>query len=460
MNNYASSMPAQDARLPFRVKVGYAIGNIAKALLAVSTAAFLLYFYTNICGIDSKIASTIIMIAKIWDIINDPMMGAIVDRTVSPEGKCRFYLKRFAIPAGLIFTLSFFMPNLAMPGKIAWAAVTYVLQGMASTILLIPLNTLMGRITSNQEEQAKLSQYANFFSLIGQYAVQGFMMKGVVVLGGGMNVAGFTKVAAIMGAIYAILHLVVYFSTKGYEPVEMYEHQKNLVKNEPVKVPLSQQITALAKNRMWLWVVAMFFCVSVGLYAEGAVMQFYFQYNHGNDMSLYTLYSNITLAAAILIILTLSLIVKKIGVSKTAMLGCILCTVGYAFRFIFHDGSSMIMGLGWSMSAIGSTLINATIFLLIFESKDWGLRKTGVNNDAILMSGFSVSYKTGSALGGAIVGFLMPTSYVAGAEMQAENVQNFFFKWSTIYPGICFGIGIIAMAVIMKYEHKLKEAGE
>ena len=76
--------------LPWRVKILYAAGSFSKALLAVAMAAFMLYFYTDVCGIDSTVAATIILIAKIWDIINDPMMGAIIDRTRSKEGKCRF----------------------------------------------------------------------------------------------------------------------------------------------------------------------------------------------------------------------------------------------------------------------------------------------------------------------------------------------------------------------------------
>ena len=83
-----------------------------------------------------------------------------------------------------------------------------------------------------------------------------------------------------------------------------------------------------------------------------------------------------------------------------------------------------------------------------------------MNNDAILMSGFSVSYKAGSALGGAVVGFLMPVAYVAGAETQIESVQNFFFRWSTAYPCVAFAIGIIALFVIMHYERDIKEAAQ
>lgn len=88
--------------LPWRVKILYAAGSFSKALLAVAMAAFMLYFYTDVCGIDSTVAATIILIAKIWDIINDPMMGAIIDRTRSKEGKCRFWLKYMSVPGMVI----------------------------------------------------------------------------------------------------------------------------------------------------------------------------------------------------------------------------------------------------------------------------------------------------------------------------------------------------------------------
>ena len=112
-------------------------------------AAFMLYFYTDVCGIDSTVAATIILIAKIWDIINDPMMGAIIDRTRSKEGKCRFWLKYMSVPGMVIVALCFFVPELTTTGKIIWVAVTYVLQGMISTSLLIPFNTMISRLTSD-----------------------------------------------------------------------------------------------------------------------------------------------------------------------------------------------------------------------------------------------------------------------------------------------------------------------
>ena len=99
MNNTAK-------RLPMKVKWLFASGEFAKTLLVVMTAAFSLFFYTDVLGMDAKIVATIILIAKIWDFINDPMMGALVDRTRSKEGKCRMWLKYMSVPGGVVLAES------------------------------------------------------------------------------------------------------------------------------------------------------------------------------------------------------------------------------------------------------------------------------------------------------------------------------------------------------------------
>lgn len=161
----------QAVKLPLKVKLTYGAGSFAKTLLVYLTMVFMLYFYTDVIGISSGVAATIILIAKIWDIINDPMMGAIVDRTRSKEGKCRVWLKYFSVPAGVIVALCFMMPELTMTGKIIWVAVTYTLQGMASTALLIPLNTLMGRLSSDKQQRAHLNQIAGFYGTAAGWIV-------------------------------------------------------------------------------------------------------------------------------------------------------------------------------------------------------------------------------------------------------------------------------------------------
>ena len=427
----------QDVRLPWSVKIGYSVGNFAKALLAVSVSVYLLYFYTDICGIDSKIASTIILIAKIWDIINDPMMGAIVDKTVSREGRCRFYLKYFSVPAGIIFALSFFMPDFALPGKIVWAAVTYILQGMASTILLIPLNTLMGRLTSNQQQRVHMNQFGTGFSLLGSMFVTGYTMKIVLALSPDDMKKGFFMTACIFAVLYILCHLIVYFVTRGYEPVEQIV-VSNEGKTSSQKISFGARLSALFQNKMWLAVISMWFIVNLSMSLENSALASYFQYNHGENMNeLYSLYSTLGMIIPVLCILGINHVTRLFGVARTALFGSILTVCAYAFRFFTHDASLLTIGIGWSIYQLGGGLLTCTVMLLVFEAKEYGAKKTGVDNDAILMSGFSASYKIGMAIGGAIMGYIMPASYVPQAVEQTPEVLQFFFRCCTLFPLIC-----------------------
>lgn len=169
--------------LPWRVKILYGAGGFAKALLAVTMAAFMIFFYVDVCGIDSGVASTIILISKIWDIINDPMMGAIVDKVKSKEGKCRFWLKYMSVPAIVLVALCFYMPDISQNGKFIWVAVTYLLQGMVSTSLLIPLNTMISRLSSDPKQRVNLSQADGIAQMISQWMVVSLTMRFVGILG-------------------------------------------------------------------------------------------------------------------------------------------------------------------------------------------------------------------------------------------------------------------------------------
>lgn len=462
-NGIVAPTSVQDIKLPWKVKIGYSIGNFAKALLAVSVSVYLLYFYTDICGIDNKIASTIILIAKIWDIINDPMMGAIVDRTISKEGRCRFYLKYFSVPAGIIFALSFIMPDFAMPGKIAWAAVTYILQGMASTILLIPLNTLMGRLTSNQQERMHMNQFGNAFSLLGTMFVTGYTMKMVLAFSPNNMQIGFSTVACIFAALYIVCHLIVYFTTRGYDPLEhLAVPDKVSEREEEVpsqKVPAGKRLVALLKNKMWLLVIAMWLLENITMSLENAALPFYLQYNHGENMDqLYSLYSTLGLVIPVIVILCINHVTRWLGIGRTALFGAVITTAAYAFRFIAGDASVLIVGIGWGVYQLGGTMMSCTVMLLIFASKEYGAKETGVDNDAILMSGFSVSYKIGMAIGGAVLGYVIPAAYVPQAAEQASEVLKFFFNSCTLFPmiGSAICIAICVAVYVLGRRAKIK----
>lgn len=254
--------------LPWKVKLLYGAGGFAKALLAVTMAAFMLFFYVDVCRIPSVVASNIVLIAKVWDIINDPMMGAIVDRVKSKEGKCRFWLKYMSVPAIVLVALCFYMPDISQNGKFIWVAVTYLLQGMVSTSLLIPLNTMISRLSSDPKQRVNLSQVDGIAQMISQWMVVSLTMRFVGILGQGDMQKGFLYVGIIYAIIYGICHLIVYFATRGYEPVEMlaenYIEPPKQTIGEVFERSCSQSYCIFIKTKRFYFAVQLHFCTQFG----------------------------------------------------------------------------------------------------------------------------------------------------------------------------------------------------
>lgn len=449
----------EPVKLPFKVKFMYAMGEFSKTTTIIMLMAFGMYFYTEVCGINSGVAATIILVAKIWDIINDPMMGALVDRTKSKEGKCRIWLKYLSVPGGIIFALAFFMPELTATGKIVWVAITYTLQGMVATGLMIPLNTLMGRLSSDPVERASMNQIKGIVNLIPNIFVPAATMPMVLFFGnGGADMQrGFLIVGIIYAVVYVVSNLIAYIGTRGYEPLEHLAEEADGEKITVEQPSFGAVLKALVKNTPWLFCIGLYLVDMLASSIASTVMTWYFQYNIGS-IPLMSLVSTVSLGASLVVYIFLGFFIKKFGNAGTSAIGCVLSIFGFALRFVLHDCNTAVLLAGNIISNLGTGLVGCTILLCIFDAKVYGEWKTGVDNEAILMSGFSVSYKTGQALGVPVAGYLLLTvPYVAQAAVQEQSVLNLWFLESTLLPAVGFAVALVFSLLLIKYEKKVPQ---
>jgi GPH family glycoside/pentoside/hexuronide:cation symporter len=166
-------------------KIGFGLGDTASNLFFQTFMLFLLYFYTDVYGISAGVAGTMFLVTRIWDSVNDPIMGIIGDRTKSRWGKFRPYLLWLAIPFGIIGVLTFYTPDFSMSGKIIYAYVTYTLMMMIYTAINIPYSALMGVISASPLQRTSFSQFRFIFAFIGAFIVQGTMLPMVNSFGEG-----------------------------------------------------------------------------------------------------------------------------------------------------------------------------------------------------------------------------------------------------------------------------------
>ncbi len=222
-------------------KVGFSFGDAASNIYFQTLISFGTIFYTDVFGIDAKAVAVMFLITKIWDAVNDPMMGMIADRTETRWGKFRPFLVWFAIPFGIIGALTFTTPNLSATGKLVYAYVTYTMLLTTYTVVNVPYSALMGVMTPDSNERTVLSSYRFFAAFFATLLVQLFALRMVKWFGGDNAAVGWQWTMTVFSTIAVILFFVTFATTK--ERVHPPKGQKT---------PLKQDLAALFTNLPWV----------------------------------------------------------------------------------------------------------------------------------------------------------------------------------------------------------------
>ena len=443
--------------LPWRVKIGFGISGIGRMISSVLVTTYVFYFYTEILLIPSSIATTVTLIGRIWAWFCDPTMGTLIDHaSPNKEGKTRHIIKLCAIPAGILLFLTFAVPNAVGGVQAIWIGVTYLLQATINSLITVSLNTLMSRVTSDKVQRTHLNQCLTIFSTVTSLSFTAFTLDLVTSLGGGDMKKGFMFCGALYGLIQIITFLSAAIATKGYEPVETVVNSSG--ESVVLKGPgFGAMFKAMAQNKVWLFAILIYVWDTTGSMMQAQTMVSYFQHVLGNTGYL-KIYSSVSMVITIASYLSLGFLTKRFGNAGTSLLGCVISIVGNLFRFFTHDANATLFTAGLVISMAGASLVAGTIVLCIMDTQVYGEWKTGVRNEAILMSGFGLSGKIGLALGGALAGYLQTfMKYDPSLGAPSEAVKQLFFYENTICVAIGFALSAVFAILVLKYEKKIPQ---
>lgn len=192
-------------RITFGERFGYGLGDLASNLFWMQFVWFLNYFYTDVFGLAPAMLATMILVVRIWDSINDPIVGIIADRTNSRWGKFRPYLLWGALPFAVVGSLTFTTPDLSPSGKLVYAYLTYGLMVLIYTIVNIPYSALMGVVSADPSVRTRFSQMRFIMAFSGGLIVQAATLPMVAHFGSstqgvvGAKVQGESVVVAEQG---------------------------------------------------------------------------------------------------------------------------------------------------------------------------------------------------------------------------------------------------------------------
>lgn len=234
-----------------REKWSFSIAALGQNMAYGIMSSFLLAFYTDIVFSDALWIVTIIMVvARIWDAINDPIMGSIVDRTRTKWGKCRPYLMAAPFPIAIFTILIFIAPNAALPFRIAYASFTYIMWGMLYTMSDVPFWGLPSTMTPNDKERADFLSFARILNGIG--GALPFVVMELFKTPDGYTKYSYLYSAITMAVVGAALFSLAFFNTKERiipqtEKLSIIDNLKLIRVNKPLVLVLFFGVIAFGR---------------------------------------------------------------------------------------------------------------------------------------------------------------------------------------------------------------------
>jgi len=184
-------MESDNQKLSLKEKISYGFGDLASVLYWQTFMLYFTYFYTDVFMIPLGAAATLFLVSRLWDGINDPLMGIIADRTNTRWGKFRPYLLWMCIPFTAVGVLTFTVPDLDPAGKLIWAYATFIAIMMLYTAINIPYTALLGVISADSSERTTVSSVKFLFAFGAGIIVSATLLPMVQLLGGGNEAKGW-----------------------------------------------------------------------------------------------------------------------------------------------------------------------------------------------------------------------------------------------------------------------------
>ena len=395
-------------------KIAYALGDAAAGGITwkVMSIAFPLFF-TNVFGLTVADAATLMLVARLFDVVTDPIMGSLADRTRSRWGTYRPWLIFGAIPLGLVFALLLYTPDFGPVGKRIWAYGLYLLMMAVYTAVNVPYGSLLGVMTDNDNEKNQFSS----FRMVGAYAM-GFItllsFPYLQKLIGGTEAHQYAVIGAVLGGLAALMTRLCGLLTKErLQPVRAekfsFKPFANLIRNKP-------------------WI-----CLTLaGIFSNFfngfryAVAGYLLTYCLGGEVTIGRLIINYTVfmtfgEVTCMVFGGLSpLFTRMVGSKKKAFsIAALICAASsVAFFFIPRDASYMwLMIVNVIITSIGIGFYSPLLWSMYADVADYSTKTYGTSSTGLIFSSGTMAQKLGSAVSGALVALLLGMAgFISGSD--------------------------------------------
>jgi len=400
--------------LTVREKLGFGLGDTASNIVYQAVINVLLYFYTDVYGIEAAAAGTLMLVVRLADAALDPMMGAIADRTRSKYGRYRPWMLWVAVPYGVLAVTAFITPDVDVGRKLVYAYISYALLMTAYSAVNVPYSALGGVMTGDSEERGNLQTWRFAMAMVGGFLVTASIFPLAKLIGGGdlpeNYRLGFPLAMTVMATIGVVCFLLCFRLTR-----EHVYPDANLPKRRPL-----EDLTAMLTNSQWLIIALATLIIMTRGAMQGASKPYFVNYylitDHlpawlawfmGSTSSKLSAFLSMTMLAGVAGAIAANRLGRtwcKVSVMRMALSGTVIMNITL---FLIPRDAVLMALLIVMLSNFFHMMFVPMLFSTVPDTVDYGLQRFGRGAMAMFCAGHLFMLKLGNAVGGFLTGHLL-----------------------------------------------------
>lgn len=428
-------------------KYSFEIGAFGKDLVVNLIGIYLMYYLTDILGVAAGFVGSLYFVARIWDAINDPVMGMIVDKTKTKWGKFRPWLVIGTLINSIVTIILFTNFDLTGTSLYIFISIMYILWGMTYTMMDVPYWSWLPNLTNNPTEREEVSVIPRIFESLANLILGAIGLSAVIYLdtifGTGDQSTGFLILTGII--------ILFFITTMGITVCNVKEAPTNIDTGITLRFKDIWRILFTNKELLaYIGILITFFlCTQI----IGNVLIYYFSYV-AESKFLFGLYNGMGFVEIIALILfpRIAKLLTRERIFPIATCSIIIGLLILLLASYFSPSAILPVVIGTTFIKIGTGFIMGIITVSIADVIDYSEMKFGQRNESVITSTQTFLMKTAMAVSGLITGWSLTfLGYQPGVE-QSEFTKNGLRFIMTILPIIC----IIASYLIYKWSYNLK----
>lgn len=426
-------------RLSISEKLAYGLGDAAANFVFQTQLTFLMFFYTDVFGIAAGTAGTILLVSRVADAFNDPIIGALADRTNTRWGRYRPWVLWTAVPMFVALVLCYTTPPLDTSGKVVWAVATYNILMVIYAANNIPYSALAGVMTGDSQERTSLLSWRFVCAMTATLAVTVVTDDLIKLLGSGDQALGYQLTMGLWGALAVIFFMITFAVTT--ERISPGPRQGS---------SLRQDLSDLFLSGPWIALFGLAVLIHIQLALRSGTMLYYFKYylqleNTFKWIGNFGVFNGVGLAVTILGVALSKPLTTRFGKRATFRV-CLLLSSALmaAFARVPPDSFATLLALQILLQlAFGPTI--PILWAMMADVADYSEWKTGRRSTALAFASIIFGMKLGSGIGGWLNGELLDYfGYSAGADPSPVATRGIVMMISVI-PAAVLLIGAAAL---------------